>query len=182
MREPKGSLSFCMVMALSLLKASRMPRTLSDRSFTSGSIIFMTTSSASVSIVFVVLLATGRYDDYNQSVVRTFTDRNAAQNYIARKNDAIAEARGLQSALDRLLTEWEKVNPAPPSRYDGGSGEWSEEKEEAHRIARCEEENRLSHILGLDAEWEALKLNSYDGRYACYMYVESKLDGDSYED
>jgi hypothetical protein len=88
----------------------------------------------------------------------------------------------MSDALDRFLAVWDKENPAPPSRYDGGSGEWSEEKEEAHRIARCEEEKRINDILGLDAEWETLKLNSYDGRDANYFYVESKLDGDSYSD
>jgi hypothetical protein len=142
----------------------------------------MTTSSASASIVFVVLLATGRYDDYNQSIVRTFTDRNAASLFVARKNDAINHVRGMCAAVDKLLTVWEKENPAPPSRYGEGNEGWSEEAEESHRSARCAEEDRLWVLLDLDAEWEALKLNRYDGRDANYMYVESKLDGDSYED
>jgi hypothetical protein len=143
----------------------------------------MTTSSASVpSVVFVVLLATGRYDDYNQSIVRTFTDRKAAENFVARKNDAINHVRGMCAALDRMMAEWEKVNPAPPSRYGEDNHLWSEEKDEAHYTARNAEEERLSHILDLDAEWEALKLNRYDGRDATYFFVESKLDGDCYED
>ena len=140
----------------------------------------MTTPSAS--IVFVVLLATGRYDDYNQRVVRTFTDRNAAENYVARKNDAINHVRGMCDAHNRMMAEWEKVNPAPPSRYGEGNEAWSEEADEAHYSARSAEEERLWVILELDAEWEKLKLDRYDGRDACYMFVESKLDGDSWQD
>lgn len=140
------------------------------------------TTSVSPSVVFVVLFGRGEYEDYTTTVVRTFTDRNAASHFVARKNDAIQRVIGLQEACDKFLAVWDKEHPAPPSRYDEGSGEWSEEKEEAHRVARCEEEDRISHILGIDAEWEALKLNRWDGRSANYMYVESKLDGDWYED
>lgn len=140
----------------------------------------MTTSLASV--VFVVLLATGRYDDFSQRVVRTFTKREDAERFVTRKNDAINHVRGMCAAHDRLLGEWEKVNPAPPSRYGEGNENWSEEADEAYRQLRCEEDDRLWAILGLDAEWEALKLDRWEGRDAYYSFVESKLDGDTYED
>lgn len=172
---------FSIALAFNLLEASHMPHT-ANRSFTSRSIIIMTTSSVSPSVVFVVLFGRGEYEDYTQSVCRTFTDRNAASLFVARKNDAIQRVVGMSAALEKFLKVWDKEHPAPPSRYGENSDDWSEEAEEAHRVARCEEEDRLSHILGLDEEWEALKLSRWDGRSANYFYVESKLDGDWYTD
>jgi hypothetical protein len=142
----------------------------------------MTTSSVSVASVFVVLLATGRYDDWSQRVVRTFTKREDAERFTSRKNDAINHVRGMCDAVSRLMKEWEKVNPAPPSRYGEGNEDWSEEADEAYRQLQCAEEDRLSAIIGIDAEWEALKLDRYDGRDAYYSYVESKIDGSAYSD
>jgi hypothetical protein len=142
----------------------------------------MTTSSAPVLSVFVVLLCSGRYDDYRQTVARTFTDRSVAENFVARKNDAICHVQGMAQAVSKLMEEWEKVNPAPPTRYSREEGIYSEEATTAHYDLRNAEEERLSLIVGLDAEWEKLKLDRYDGRDAHYMFVESKLDGDAWVD
>lgn len=147
----------------------------------------MTTSNASLVSVFVVLLGAGRYDDYNQTIVRTFSDRNAAENFVHRKNDAIQRVVGLFDAMELLLTEWDKSHPAPPGRYNNddtysSNVNWSEEAEEAHHALRSAERERFYSILGLEGECEKLKICDHDIQDSNYFFVESKLDGDSYED
>ena len=124
--------------------------------------------------IFAVILSAGRYDDHYTTIVRCFTKREDADLFVARKNNDVAECRGMARASNALLEEWEKSHPAPKDYNDSSYGAWSETK--------YAESERLDTLIGVSVAFDRIKIDPYHGEDAGYYVKETKLDGSPYSD
>jgi hypothetical protein len=114
--------------------------------------------------LFVVVRASGRYEDCVETLIRAFATKADADVFRDSQTLMVQRLAGMTQAVNRIVEAWEVANPYPTLHSEGN-------EYMAWDLARNAERDRLEALTGCDIERKALDLKGYEAPDEVYYSV-----------